>query len=105
MLLAFLTSWMGENGFPALAVGLYGVNLLMCGVAYSVQVRVLVRYHPKDSKLALAIGSDRKGNVSVVGYAVAILASYWMPWVAILIYVSVAVVWLVPDRRIEKVIS
>ena len=83
------------------------VNLwmLMAGVAYYILARSLIAYHGKDSDLAIAIGKDAKGIVSVVFYAVAIALSFLNSWISCAIYVLVAIMWLVPDRRIEKVFA
>jgi len=97
-----VTGWMGENHLTTNPVALYGGVLLMAGVAYYILVRVLLSGHDSDSVLAKAIGSDFKGKISVVIYAVGIALACWQPWLAMLLYVSVAIIWLVPDRRIEK---
>lgn len=101
----FVTSWSGENHFAATPVAAYGVVLLMCGAAYGILVRVLLKIHDKNSELARAIGSDFKGNISVGIYAVAIAVASWLPWMALAAYVCVALIWLIPDRRIEKTIG
>lgn len=103
-LIPFATGWMGENHFPALAVALYGFLLLMSAIAYFILVRVLLRHHGPDSKIAQAIGNDRKGIISLVIYAVAVPFAFYNAWVSYTAYVLVAIMWLVPDRRIEKVI-
>ena len=100
-LVPFVTAWMGENHFAQWPVALYGVILLLSGIAYSILVRTLLTLHGPESLLANAIGSDFKGKISVVIYAVAIPLSFVNPWIAYGIYVMVAVMWLVPDRRIE----
>jgi uncharacterized membrane protein len=104
-LVPFVTGWMGENHFSALPVALYGALLFMAGVAYFILARALAAHHGKDSKLALAIGKDTKGFVSVVIYAVAILLSFLSTWIALGLYVLVALIWLVPDRRFERVLA
>lgn len=101
----FVTAWMGENNFAALPVALYGVVLLLAAVAYYILARVLISVHGKDSVLAAALGSDFKGKVSVVIYVFAILLSFMSSWFACALYVLVAVMWLVPDRRIEKILA
>ena len=104
-LVPFGTAWMGENDFGRLPVATYGVVLWCCGVAYSIMVRVLLRSHEKDSLLAAAIGSDLKGWLSLGLYSAAIpLALVW-PGISLLIYAAVAIMWLVPDRRIESRIA
>ncbi|KYC35648.1 hypothetical protein WA1_07480 [Scytonema hofmannii PCC 7110] len=104
-LIPFVTGWMGENHFAALPVALYGVVLLLAAVAYFVLTRSLIAHHGKDSALATAVGEDFKGKVSVVLYALAILLSFVNSWLACGLYVLVAVLWLIPDRRIEKTLS
>ena len=101
-LFPFVTGWLGENHLAPSTVGLYGAVLIMAGTAYYILVRVLLAGHGSDSTLAQAIGSDFKGKVSVVIYAAGILLACWLSWVALGLYVSVALIWLVPDRRIER---
>jgi uncharacterized membrane protein len=104
-LLPFATAWVGENQFTVLPVALYGVVLLAAGIAYYILSRTLVSHHGRDSKLAIAIGRDGKGKISVVIYAIGILFAFVNPVIAFLIYVLVAILWLIPDRRIEKVLG
>jgi uncharacterized membrane protein len=104
-LLPFVTGWAGENNFAALPVAFYGAVLLLAAVAYFILTRTLIAYQGKDSTLATALGRDLKGQVSVVIYAVAILLSFINTWLASLLYVLVAAMWLIPDRRIEKVLT
>jgi uncharacterized membrane protein len=104
-LLPFVTHWTGENGFAALPVALYGVVLLMAGLAYTLLVRALIARHGSDSVLATAIGRDFKGNVSILAYLVAILLALLNPWLSCALYVAVAILWLVPDRRIERALA
>jgi uncharacterized membrane protein len=104
-LIPFATAWMGENHFSAWPVALYGVLLSLCGVAYSILTRVLIAADVEGSTLAAAVGSDLKGILSVVIYLVAIAASLVIPSVSLALYVLVALIWLVPDRRIERVLS
>jgi uncharacterized membrane protein len=104
-LFPFVTGWLGENSLTASTVGLYGGVLIMAGTAYYILTRVLLAGHGPDSTLAQAIGSDFKGKISVVIYAVGILLACWQPWVAVVLYVIVALIWLVPDRRIERHLS
>lgn len=103
-LIPITTAWMGDNHFAPRPVAVYGVVLLCAAVAYFVLVRTLLAHHERDSALARAIGDDFKGKISVALYAVAIVAATWRPWLACALYVAVAVIWLVPDRRIEKVL-
>ena len=92
---------MGENHFDTLPVALYGVVLLMAGVAYYILCQSLIAHHGRDSALALAIGRDRKGIASLVLYLVAIGSAFVHPAAAFAVYVLVAAMWFVPDRRIE----
>lgn len=101
-LIPFASAWMGENHFSSLPVALYGIVLLLCGVAYYILVQALISVHGKNSILAKAIGSDMKGIISVVIYAVAIPFAFFNSVVSALLYASVALMWLIPDRRIEK---
>ena len=101
-LIPFVTGWMGENHFAPLPVALYGGVLFMCGAAYYVLARSLVAHHGQDSDLAHALGKDLKGLVSMVLYGMAIPLSFVVTWLAIAIYVLVAALWFIPDRRIEK---
>jgi uncharacterized membrane protein len=102
-LFPFATGWMGENHFTAVPTALYGVVLLMAAIAYYVLQRVIIRAHGHDSILKKAIGSDWKGKLSPILYVVAILATMLSRWIAEMIFVVVALIWLIPDRRIEKV--
>ena len=103
-LIPFVTGWMGENHFAPRPVALYGVVLLMAGIAYFILSQALIRLHGQDSPLAVAVGKDRKGRASLVIYVAAVLLSFVSHWVALGLYVLVAVMWLLPDRRIEKVL-
>jgi uncharacterized membrane protein len=101
----FVTAWMGENHFAAWPVALYGLVLLFSGVAYYILVRVLIARHGRQSTLAHAMGEDFKGKISVVLYALAIPLAFLDSRISRAIYVVVAVTWLIPDRRIEKVLA
>jgi uncharacterized membrane protein len=101
-LFPFVTGWMGENHFATWTVATYGVVLNMAAVAYFVLVRVLLAGHDADSPLARAIGSDFKGKVSVVIYLLGITLSFASAWIGLTLYTLVAIIWLIPDRRIEK---
>jgi uncharacterized membrane protein len=101
-LIPFVTAWMGETRLAAWPVALYGTVLLLAGIAYYLLSRGLVSLHGEDSVLAAALGRDFKGKLSVVIYAVAIPVAFLNTWIAFVIYVLVAVIWLVPDRRIER---
>lgn len=101
-LIPFVTGWTGENHFAAWPVAFYGTVLLFAAIAYFILTRTLISHHGKDSTLAIALGRDFKGKVSVVIYALAIVLSFVNSWFAFLLYVLVALMWLVPDRRIER---
>ncbi len=104
-LIPFVTGWMGENHFAAMPVALYGTVLLLNAIAYFILTRTLISHHGKDSTLAIAVGEDFKGKLSVVVYAVAIPLALVNSWFACALYVLVAVIWLIPDRRIEKTLN
>ena len=104
-LIPFVTAWMGENHFAATTVGLYGVVMLMAAVAYFILSHTLVAHHGKDSALAIALGRDYKGVASLLLYAVAIPLAFVNSWISIAIYIFVALMWFIPDRRIEHVLS
>ena len=104
-LIPFATNWMGENEFASCPVALYGVVLLMCAIAYTILVLLLIDYHGADSTLAKAIGSDVKGKISLLFYLIAIPMSFFNNWVAFGLYVVVAIIWFIPDRRIENVLG
>jgi uncharacterized membrane protein len=104
-LLPFVTGWMDENHFAAIPTALYGCVLLMAAIAFWILLRTIIATEGKDSVLARAIGKDRKGNVSVLVYAAAIPVAFFSPWVSQACYVAVALLWLVPDRRIERALS
>jgi len=101
-LIPFVTAWMGENHFGPAPVALYGIILLLAAIAYTILVQSLLSLHGPDSLLATALGSDFKGKISIVLDLIAIPLAFLKPWVAFAIYVLVAVMWLVPDRRIER---
>jgi uncharacterized membrane protein len=98
----FTTAWMDENQFQPWPVAIYGIDLLMAGIAYFILTQALLHLHGKGSTLAASIGDDRKGKLSVVIYAAAIPLAFVRPWIAGACYVIVAVMWLIPDRRIER---
>lgn len=103
-LLPFATGWMGENHFGPLPSAVYGGVLLMAAIAYSILTWTIIREEGPESLLHKAVGRDVKGNLSAVLYAVAIPLSFYVPFAAQAIYVFVALMWLVPDRRIERVL-
>ena len=101
-LIPFVTGWMGENHFAALPTAFYGIVLLMAAMAFLVLQRAIIAEHGRDSLLAKALGADFKGKLSVLCYAAAIGLSFVNQWFADALYVLVAVMWFVPDRRIER---
>jgi uncharacterized membrane protein len=104
-LIPFVTGWMGENHFAAAPLALYGAVLLMAALAYWILQYTIVRRHGRDSLLAVALGADLKGKLSPLFYTIAMFAAFWRPWLASALYVLVALMWLVPDRRIERVLA
>ena len=104
-LIPFVTAWMGENNFASWPVALYGAVLLLAACAYFLLVRSLLALHGTDSTLAAALGSDFKGKISIVICAAAIPLAFIVPGVSRALYVLIAVIWFIPDRRIEKVIG
>ena len=101
-LVPFVTAWSGENHFAPIPVAFYGFILLMSGFAYFLLVQSLLRHHGNDSLIAKAIGNDKKGKISLVCYLSAIPVALHFPIIAFSIYVLVAAIWMIPDRRIEK---
>jgi uncharacterized membrane protein len=101
----FATGWMGENHFAATPAALYGVVLLMAAIAYWLLQQLIIASQGPDSLLKKAVGGDWKGKMSPVTYAIAIPLAFWSQWVSLGLYVLVALVWLVPDRRIEHVLA
>jgi uncharacterized membrane protein len=104
-LFPFVTGWMGENHFTATPTALYGVVMLFAAIAYFILQNLIISSHGCDSKLAAALGRDLKGKLSPVFYAAAIAAAFFRPWISGAIYVLVALMWLVPDRRIARVVD
>ncbi len=104
-LVPFVTAWMGQNDFAAWPVALYGTVLICAGFAYTLLSRSLVALHGPESPLAAAVGRDRKGVISLILYGMAIPISFAYTWLAFGLYILVAVIWLVPDRRLEQTIS
>ncbi|HUJ44611.1 MAG TPA: TMEM175 family protein [Opitutaceae bacterium] len=101
-LFPFVTGWIGENRFATWPVAIYGFVLIMAAIAYFILVRVLLAGHGAESALAEAIGSDFKGKISVVIYAVGIGSAFVDSWIGVALYMLVAIMWLIPDRRIER---
>ena len=104
-LVPFTTGWMGENHFAPLPTAVYGVVLFLAGVAYVILQSAIVAENGPGSQLAEAVGRDRKGKLSLALYAVAIPLAFVNQWISDALYVAVALMWLVPDRRIEKKLS
>jgi uncharacterized membrane protein len=104
-LVPFVTAWMGENHFAALPTALYGAVLLLAAIAYYILQRTIILSQGPGSVLARAVGADWKGKVSPVLYLIAILLAFPARWISQSIYVLVALMWLVPDRRIERVLT
>jgi uncharacterized membrane protein len=104
-LIPFVTGWVGENPKAAVPTSLYGAVLIFAGIAYSVLRKCIVAVNAHDAALAAAVAQGSKEAVSTVLYAVAIALAFVNPWIAEALYVAVAVLWVVPDRRIEKAVS
>ncbi|RAV55098.1 hypothetical protein DIU36_18005 [Mucilaginibacter rubeus] len=101
-LIPFGTEWMAANHFARVPVAAYGFLLLMCGGAYVILARILARQGGVESELAQALGSDRKGKLSLLIYVIAIVMAWWLPVPACILYAIVACIWFIPDTRIEK---
>jgi uncharacterized membrane protein len=104
-LVPFVTAWMGENHFQPVPTAAYGVVLLAAALSYTLLQFTIISVEGRQSMLAEAVGRDRKGMLSLVGYVTAIPLALFQPWMAGAIYTLVAIVWLIPDRRIERVVS
>jgi uncharacterized membrane protein len=104
-LVPFTTGWAGENHFAALPTALYGVNLLLAAFSFLLMQRAIVAANGPQSSLARAVGPDRKGLVSRILYAIAIPAAFLKPWISWALFVAVALMWLAPDPRIERVLD
>jgi uncharacterized membrane protein len=104
-LMPFATGWMGENSFAALPTALYGTVLLLAALAYYVLQQAIIRAQGPDSLLKKAVGSDWKGKLSPIMYILAVIAAFWSPTIAEALLVAVALIWLIPDRRIERILS
>jgi uncharacterized membrane protein len=101
-LIPFTTAWMDENYFESWPVAIYGIVLMFAGIAYFILTRTLISLHGRDSTLAKSIGRDRKGKISIVIYAAAIPLAFVRSWIAAACYIIVAIMWLIPDPRIER---
>ena len=104
-LFPFVTGWMGENHFTTAPTALYGAVMLLAAIAYYILQSVIIAEQGCDSRLAAAIGRDFKGKISPVLYAVAIASAFFRPWISCFLYVLVAFLWLIPDRRIERLLA
>lgn len=100
-LIPFVTSWMGESDFKPIPTAAYGVDLLCAAIAYYILERTIIAHEGKDSKLRAAVGMEIKGIISVVLYVLAIPLAFLNCWISLALFLSVAVMWLVPDKRIE----
>ncbi len=100
-LIPFATGWMGENNFAKLPMALYGIVLLMAAIAYFILQNRILAAQGKDSLLSKALGKDLKGKASPVIYLIAIISAFYIPWIAAALYILVAFIWLIPDKRIE----
>ena len=104
-LVPFVTGWMGENHFASLPTAVYGAVMLLAAVAYTILQRVILKHQGPDSRLAAAVGKDGKGKLSLACYALAIPLAFVHQWISDALYVFVALLWLIPDRRIESKLS
>jgi uncharacterized membrane protein len=104
-LIPFTTGWMGENHFAAAPTALYGLVLLLAAIAYRILQQLIVASQGRESILKKAIGNDWKGRLSLIVYAIAILVAFVSRWISLGLYLFVALVWLIPDKRIEKALS
>ena len=103
-LVPFVTGWMGENNFAPMTLALYGCILLLAAIAYFILQNRIIHVHGKDSLLAKAIGTDLKGYLSPVFYILGIISTFFIPWLAGAFYILVAFMWLIPDKRIERIL-
>ncbi|HEX3144401.1 MAG TPA: TMEM175 family protein [Pyrinomonadaceae bacterium] len=104
-LVPFVTAWIGATHFAAWPVALYGLVLVMAAIAYTIMTRALLSIHAGDSVLATALGRDFKGKISIALNVAAVPLAFVKPWISCALYVIVAVIWLVPDRRIERTVT
>ncbi len=104
-LVPWSTAWMAEHHFATIPVAMYGFLLLMSAIAYTLLEYAVICLHGRQSLLALAVGTDRKGKTSIVLYVVGLIAAFWSVWISIFLYALVACIWLIPDRRIERVVE
>jgi TMEM175 potassium channel family protein len=104
-LVPFVTAWVGESHFAPWPVALYGTVLSLAGFAYYLLTKALIARHGAESAIAVALGRDLKGQLSVVLYMAAIVLAFVNAWIAVAIYASIAIIWIVPDRRIERTLT
>ena len=104
-LVPFVIRWIDESGFTPLPTAAYGIVLACAAVSYNVLQRQIIAVNGRDSRLAVALGSDRKGKLSIVLYLAGIVLAFARPWIAIVLYVAVALTWFVPDSRIEALVK
>lgn len=104
-LFPFVTGWLGYHHFQPVPTATYGAVLLMAGTAYFILQRVIITEQGHDSKLAKAIGWDWKGKISILFYSMGIAVAFFEPWISPFIYTTVALLWLIPDKRIERIID
>ncbi|QPC92265.1 TMEM175 family protein [Mesorhizobium sp. INR15] len=104
-LMPVTTAFMGENHFAEVPVAVYGVDLAMCAIAYTILVVMLHRLHGQDTTFAKAIGSDRKGKISMAAYIAAIPLTFVSQWIGIALYVAIAAIWFIPDRRFARLLD
>jgi uncharacterized membrane protein len=104
-LLPFTTGWMGENHFATWPVVVYGINLLLCAVAYTILAQVIAKSHPEDSSIAKAIEFSLKDKISLATYVASIPIAFFNSWVSGAMFIAVAALWFIPDRRIERALN
>ena len=104
-LVPFVIRWIDESGFTPLPTAAYGIVLACAGISYNILQRQIIAVNGRDSRLAVALGSDRKGKLSIVLYLAGIVLAFARPWIAIVLYVAVALTWFVPDSRIEALVK
>jgi len=104
-LIPFATGWLGENHLTALPLALYGFVLLMAAIAYWILQTIIIKQHGNNSVLGKAVGNDLKGKASPIIYTLGIVASFWVSWLAIAFYIFAALMWLIPDKRIEVILT
>ena len=104
-LMPVTTAFMGENHFAPVPVAVYGIDLALCAIAYTILVTMLRPLHGPDTTFARAVGRDKKGKISLAIYIAAVLLTFINQWIGVALYVGVAMIWFVPDRRFEKLIE